>query len=455
MNKKRLLIAATNSGIGKTTTVCALIKVLQNQNELVSSFKCGPDYIDPMFHNVVLHSKCTNLDLFLMQEDTIKHLINENTKNDELAIIEGVMGYYDGIGGTTMQGSACDIALKTKTPTILVVNGSGVSVSLLAMIKGYLEFADNTIKGVIINNISDSFYPTIKKEIEDKLNIQVFGYLRHQPQISIDSRYLGLLQPDELEDIDKRMQLLANSAKETLDLDAILKMASEVEKLEDNFEYPTYQTAVKIGVVKDQAFNFLYKDNLKVLEKYGAKLEYISLLDDEKLSDDLDGLIIPGGYPELFIEKLSNNTSMLESVKQAASNGLVIVAESGGFIYLGSDYEVDNQKYPLANVIQMHSQVSTKLQPFGYVTNETLVDNVYTNKTEKIAAHEFHYATSDLKFNAMHAYKENRQRNWLSNYANENILAGFSHFHYYSNLNIAINFLKKCSEYQEKRLKNE
>ncbi|WP_423363545.1 cobyrinate a,c-diamide synthase [Mycoplasma sp. P36-A1] len=451
-NKNRIMIAGTHSGAGKTTTVCALIKLLQDKNIKVNSFKCGPDYVDPMFHNVVLKNECTNLDLFLMKKKGVIQLLNEHTANNELALIEGVMGYYDGMGGTSSEGSACDVSLQTKTPTILVVNGSGISVSLLAMIEGYKKYAKNMIVGVIINNVSDSFYPIIKEQIEDKLKLKVFGYLRTDQRISISHRYLGLLQPHELENINERMDYLCDSAKETIDLDAIIKASQQAEELiNEPFEYPQERYNVTIGVVKDKAFNFIYKDNILLLERFGAKIKYISLLEDKQLPNDIDGLIIPGGYPELFLEQLTSNKSIKASIKQRVANKMPLIAESGGFVYLGSSYEVEGIQYEMANVIPMKSVLNKTLQPFGYVENTSLIDNIYAKKGTVINAHEFHYASSDIEYNAMKAQKPNRKRNWLTNYTKDNIFAGYSQFHYYADLNMALNFVKVCAKYSTEK----
>lgn len=451
MNHKRIMIAGTNSGCGKTTITCAIIKALKIQGNDVVSFKTGPDYVDPMFHNVILKNKCRNLDLFFHDENTINHLINKNTKINDIAIIEGVMGYYDGLGGISSKASSYELAYLTKTPTILIVDGSGVSVSLNAMIKGFLEYKENTIIGIIINNISPMFYQTIKPIIEKECEIEVLGYLEFDEKLKLNHRHLGLLMPNEIADIEDKMDILANKASISINLKRIVEIASNVEILNEDYKYPEPCKTVKIALAYDDVFCFHYLDNFELLEKLGADLVYFSPLNDDKLPDDIDGLIIGGGYPELFIEQLSNNKTMHKSIKNAIANNMPIFVQGSGFVYLGSDLVVNNESYPLLDIIKMQSVFTNKLQPFGYIINEAMNDNMLMKKGEKIAAHEFGYTTTNCTYNALIATKPIGNKTWKTGYQKENIFAGFSQYHFYSNPNMIKNYLEKCLVYQKKR----
>lgn len=451
MNHKRIMIAGTNSGCGKTTITCALIKALQNMQQPVASFKTGPDYVDPMFHNEILKSSCTNLDMFFNDDNTIRHLINTNTTKDKLAVIEGVMGFYDGLAGTSTIASSYDLARVSETPTILVVNGKGASVSIIAMIKGFLEYRENNIVGVIINNISKMFYQTIKPIIEQECQVEVLGYLENDPNLMLNHRHLGLLMPHEIKDIEEKMEILGFKASQSLALDRIIELANSACLLNEQYEYPSFKQDVTIGIVKDEAFCFYYKDNLAILEKFGAKLVYFSILKDNSLPDNLDGLILGGGYPELYAKQLSENEGMKKSIKQAIKNEMPIFAEGGGFVYLANALSVDDVCYEMAGVINMQARLTTKLQPFGYITNKSLNNNLMLNKEEECNAHEFHYIETDCACDALNAQKPLSKRNWMTGYSHKNIFAGFSHYHFYANINMPINFIKQCASYKEKR----
>ena len=232
MKIPRILLAAGASGSGKTLITCGLLQAMKNRGIQTASFKCGPDYIDPMFHSKVIGAKSRNLDTFFAGGDTVRWLLQENMRGMELAVMEGVMGYYDGVGGITTQASAYDLARETKTPVILIVNSRGMSVSLAAYLKGFLEYrADSQIQGVIFNQMSPMLYPRMKKLVEEELGIRAYGYVPKVEECRIESRHLGLVMPEEVQDLQKKLQKLAQVLEETLDLDGILKLAGQAQDL--------------------------------------------------------------------------------------------------------------------------------------------------------------------------------------------------------------------------------
>ncbi|MEG0372014.1 MAG: cobyrinate a,c-diamide synthase, partial [Clostridium sp.] len=280
----RIMIAGDSSSSGKTTITCGLLRVLQNRNIKLSSFKCGPDYIDPMFHKRVLKLESRNLDLFLNDENTVKYLLDKNSINSEISLIEGVMGFYDGVAGKTTIASSYDLARVTSTPVILVVNCKGRSTSIIAQIKGYVEYRDDSnIRGVILNNMSPMLYGDIKELIEDEIGIHCLGYVPRSPKFTIESRHLGLVIDNEILDIDEKINSIADLLEDTINIDKII----EISKLAGETQYISPRikklSNVKIGVARDNAFCFYYEDNLDLLREMGASIIEFSPLKDKCL----------------------------------------------------------------------------------------------------------------------------------------------------------------------------
>lgn len=285
----RLMFAAVNSGSGKTTITCAVLKALLEQGTAPAAFKCGPDYIDPMFHSEIIGIQSRNLDLFMLSEEVVKHLLVRNAKNAHIAVLEGVMGYYDGFGGNSAVASSYHLAAVTDTPVILVVNCKGSSLSLAALIKGFVQFrADSRIRGVILNHLSESLYPVYKKMIEEETGTEVLGYFPWLKENTLESRHLGLITAQEVEDLQKKISRLAGQAGKSIALDRLLAIAQEAEVLEWH-QIPIEKGApVEIAVARDKAFCFYYQDSLDLLEKMGAKMVPFSPLHDEFLLNATD-----------------------------------------------------------------------------------------------------------------------------------------------------------------------
>ena len=327
-SEPRIVIGGTNSGTGKTTITCAILMALKKRGLDVTSFKCGPDYIDPMFHRKVLGIPSTNLDLFFTDRETtlwiMKKAMETETasENKKIAVMEGVMGYYDGVGGTTSQASTCHLAQATESPAILLVDGKGKSLSLLAEIKGFMEFEkDSHIKGVIINRMTKGMYQLIAPMIKEQLGVEPLGYFPVMDDVSLESRHLGLITADEIENLEEKLELLGSKGEETLEIDKILELASGAEDLEfskseqvclfENIKEENEKIGrekLRIGVAKDRAFCFYYNENLKMLEELGCQLVEFSPLEDNCLPRNLDGIILGGGYPELYGQKLEENS---------------------------------------------------------------------------------------------------------------------------------------------------
>ena len=470
-NIPRILIAAAGSGSGKTTVTCGLLQAYLNRGSKLSSFKCGPDYIDPMFHSEVLGIQSRNLDLFFTGEDTTKYLFCKNAESGSLSIIEGVMGFYDGLAGKSTDCSSYDLACKTQTPVILIVDCKGMSVSIAAVIKGFLEFRkDNGIRGVILNRIPAMLYPEIKELIEKELAVEVLGYLPEMADCQLESRHLGLVTAKEIGNLREIINKLAGQMQKSVDLDRILQIAEEApamtcripEELSSiNQEKSSIMSqealrginpvkSLKIAVAMDKAFCFYYQDNLDLLEELGAEIVPFSPLEDKCLPEGIQGLILGGGYPELYLEQLSENKGMLLDIKRVIDNGIPCIAECGGFMYLHQWIkDRSEKKYDMVGVIEGESFPTNKLSRFGYITLTALEDNVLGRKGTELKGHEFHYWDSTNTGKSVRAQKPLRASNWDCIAATKNMWAGYPHIHFYSNIKVAIEFIRKVRGAEE------
>lgn len=454
-NNPRIMISAASSGSGKTIITCGIIQALLNRKLKVSSFKCGPDYIDPMFHTKILGTDSRNIDSYFSDDNTLKYLFKKTADKTDISVIEGVMGFYDGLAGTHLEASSYDISVKTKTPVILVVNTKGMSLSISALIKGFLEYRkDSRIKGVILNHTSKMMYSLLKEKIEEDLKIDVIGYVPEVEDIAFESRHLGLITPDEIENLKEKIKNFADILELTIDIDKIIAIAQSVEKLEcEDIGIPKINEKVKIAVAKDNAFNFYYKDNIKLLEEMGAEIEYFSPLNDEKIPENTDGIIIGGGYPELYAFSLSSNGSMRASIKEAAEDGMPGIAECGGFMYINSELEgADGKDYEMAGVLCGKSFKTNSLSRFGYINLICEEENFLLEKNESIKGHEYHYWDCTVTGNAFTARKPYRKKSWNCIKIYKNFVCGYPHMYFYSNLKVPYKFLKKCVEYKNSRV---
>lgn len=450
----RLMLAAASSGSGKTTIACAILQALTRMGEHPVSFKCGPDYIDPMFHRQVLGVPSRNLDLFFSDEATAAYLLQKNSENFSLAFIEGVMGYYDGIA-TTTEASSWQLAKATQTPVVLVLNCKGMSVSIAAQLGGYLSYQpDSQIKGVILNQVSKSIYPEIKALIEQRYDVAVCGYMPKMSDCSLESRHLGLVTAEEIGDLQQRLEKLGEQAMQTIDLPLLLKIAAQAPAL----AVPAVQlpapnpTPLRIGVARDKAFSFYYADNLELLEQLGAQLVEFSPLHDPQLPDDLDGLLLGGGYPELYADTLSQNRTLMAQIKASLQNGLPCIAECGGFQYLCEQLEgADSKSYSMVGFLPGSSFRTPSLRRFGYVRLTAQKDNLLCKKGEGFAAHEFHYWDSQHCGNGCIAQKPYRRSSWECVVCDENFWAGYPHLYFYANVQMAKNFLNRCNRFHTQK----
>ena len=449
----RIMISALNSGGGKTTVTCGILKALKNRGINVSACKCGPDYIDPMFHKNVLGIDSKNLDSFFCDENLLKSLFYNHGKYSDITVIEGVMGYYDGSSVDNFRASSYDVARILKIPVVIVINGKGMALTAASIIKGLVDFKkDSNIKGVILNNISKNSYTLLKDVIEKNTEVDVIGYLPYDEEYFFESRHLGLVSPCDLGNMAQKIKKLGRAAEECIDIEKIVSISENVCPIsfEKIFEKYGFRNFVKIGVAFDSAFCFYYKDNIELLERLGCEIVYFSPIMDEKLPSGISGVIFGGGYPELYLEELNKNIKMRSDVKMNIENGMPCLAECGGFMYLHKTVkDKENKSYEMVGIIEAEAFFVGKLIRFGYIELTSGEDCFLLKKGEKIKAHEFHYWDSSDNGNLFLAEKPTGNRAWECVKSYKNVICGFPHIFYQDNVHFAENFVKRCEEWGE------
>ena len=442
----RILFAGTNSGCGKTTTVCAVLQALVDRGLQVGACKCGPDYIDPMFHSRIIGAKSTNLDAYFFDDNTMGFLLAKNGADRDITILEGVMGFYDGMGLTSTQGSTYAVSQITKSPVILVVGAKGASLSILATIQGFLDFCpDNGIRGVILNQCTSSTYEALAEEIKKRFSgrVRPLGFLPKMPDCALESRHLGLVTAEEVADLREKLKCLAAQGERTLDLDGLLELAREAEPVcWEPVALPKFPESVRIAVARDRAFCFYYEDSLDALREMGAQLIPFSPLTDSALPEKIQGLYLGGGYPELYARQLSENTSMGASIQDALNRGLPCIAECGGFMYLTQAIA----QWPMVGYLPGTCFDTGKLTRFGYVRLRANTDQMLCNAGQEIRGHEFHHWDCTHPGSAFTACKEASGKSWECVVSTPRLYAGYPHFHFYANPSFAVNFYRACLE---------
>lgn len=456
MKLERIMIAAPKSGSGKTTITCALLQALKKQGKQMAAYKCGPDYIDPMFHRTVIGVPSGNLDTFFTTEEETNKLLLRGRTEKEFAVLEGVMGLYDGLGGIREEGSSYHLAKITKTPIVLTVDAKGMGRSMIAMLAGFLQYdTEHLIQGVLLNKVSKHYYEIIKPVIEEELPVKVVGYCPDCKDLQIESRHLGLVMPGELQDRKEQLAMAAEELMKTVSLEAIVKIAEGAAELAVSDEMtacreaaePEEQDKPVIAVARDEAFCFYYEDNLRILQEKGAKLVDFSPLHDTQLPAGCCALLIGGGYPELYAKELSQNERMRKNIKCLIEAGMPVVAECGGYMYLHTAIrDTDGISYPMVDVIEGTCFDTGKLVRFGYIELQEK-QSCFLPKGERIKGHEFHYYDSTAHEADCFAIKPMTERKYSCIIKEENKWLGFAHLYYPSNPAFAKSFVERARIY--------
>ena len=427
----QFLLAAPRSGSGKTTMTCALLMALKRRGCAPCAFKSGPDYIDPMFHRAVLGVESHNLDLFFSAPDTVRTLYAKGAAGHGAAVCEGAMGFYDGLGGVSDRASAWHLADTLGLPVLLVVEPKGQSLTLAAELNGLKNFrTPSHIAGILLNNCTARMHALLAPMLEKETGLPVLGFLPKLPEAVIGSRHLGLYTAAEVENLQQKLALLADAAEEHIDWPRLLALC-EKEPPALPVQPETPPARVRIAVAQDEAFCFTYAETLEAFRDAGAEVVFFSPLRDTALPENIGGLYLPGGYPELHARELSENTSLLREIKQKIESGLPTAAECGGFLYLGQSLtDAEGQSWPMAGVLPGEAKDAGRLVRFGYAALSADSDSMLFRAGESFPIHEFHHWDSTANGTALAAKKPVGGAEWRCGSVNEHFYAGFPHLYW-------------------------
>ena len=449
----RLVIAGTQSGVGKTTITSGLLSALRHRGLNVQSYKVGPDYIDPGYHALASGRPCHNLDSWLMPQERLLSMFAATSRGMDIAIVEGVMGLFD--GGRGGVASTASLARLLQAPVVLVVNARSAGESVAAVVLGFKQYDPSiTLAGVILNQIGSDSHQAMVVEAVERIGVNVLGVIRRADSLKVPERHLGLLPVTE-NAAETVLESIHAAIAGQLDIDALLELAATASDLPIPAppDLPT-DRQVKIGVAKDEAFSFYYPESLRVLEEMGAELVAFSPLRDAALPK-VDGLLFGGGFPEMFLQQLADNQSMIDSIRTAAGQGIPIVAECGGYMYLcRSVTDFDGKQYSMAGLIAENCRMEKRLQTVGYVEATALVDNVLCQAGETLRGHEFHFSRmepADSAQSSQAAFQITKNRTGLSapgGFAGANLVASYLHIHFAGNLAAARRFVEQCANYR-------
>ena len=446
---KRIVIAGTHSGSGKTTITAGLLAALRKKGLKVQPFKVGPDYIDTGYHAVAAGRMSYNLDFWMMPQPNIIQLFIHGMEGMDFGVIEGVMGLYDGVGSTP-EGSTAEIAKLLNAPVLLIVDAGGMSTSAAAQVLGYKSFdKDLRLAGVIVNNVgSEHHYKLVKQAIETYTGVPALGFLPRDREVTLPSRHLGLLPAEEMERHAEIIEKAAGLVREWIDLDQVIALGGSAGPLPSASPLAFESGApVQIAVARDESFSFYYRSTLEVLAALGAELRYFSPMKDSSLPDNIDGLYLGGGFPEVFAGKLSANRSLLEDINRKLGAGLHCYAECGGFMYLTESIAGKNgEMHPMAGFFDGHTIMTDRLQRFGYVDIEFTADNVLGKAGQSARGHEFHHSlvegiTCPTTYLIKSALSGSQ---WHCGYRRANTLAAYAHIDFWGYPDLARHFLDMC-----------
>lgn len=480
-----ILIAAAGSGGGKTTVTCGLLRLLVQRGYNPCAFKCGPDYIDPSFHQRVLGVPSYNLDPFFMGKEGLRHLYEIHSKGRDISVIEGVMGYYDGLGFTG-EASTYSVAAALRIPVILVVDCKGMSHSVMAVVEGFVKHRQpSMIQGVLFNRMPLSLYEKAAEAVRS-MGLIPCGCLPESGGLRLESRHLGLMMAQEVRDFSAKIDDLAGKLAETVDVDGILGLAESVgaenagaesvgedslgadrlfhmragENRPHDGESEQSAPPLRVAVARDEAFCFLYEDNLNFLREKGAEPVFFSPLHDEGVPVSCDALYLSGGYPELYAGQLADNSSMKQDIRQKIAAGMPCIAECGGFLYLHEQLEAQEGSapprfYEMAGVIPARAVNRRRKGRFGYIEATLRGDCLLGKKGDSFRAHEFHYWESEADCADLYVRKPGNGSDWMEGVCTETLYAGFPHLYFYGSPGTGEAFLAAAAAYRVRRGKGE
>lgn len=458
---KSILIAAPVSGSGKTTITIGIMECLKKRGLRVAPFKVGPDFIDPGYHTLVTGQTSLNLDGWICAPRVVEEIFARQSAQADVALIEGVMGLFDGFGGSSDEGSSAQIARLTGSRVFLVIDARGFARSIAALIKGFVDFDKSiSIGGVIFNNVSSESHAAILREVVagELPTVPVIGCIPKDGLLQIPSRHLGLTTAEDNPLSPQFLEHLARVISSHLDLDLLLSLPDEREPLPLPPQTAPIATDLRIAVARDRAFCFVYESNLELLRRAGAELVEFSPLGESTLPEGIGGIYLPGGYPELFSEELAANRGMKVAIRGAIEAGMPVYAECGGFIYLTRGVADDSGGlHEFAAIFPVTTTMLTKRKALGYREIVLMDDSILGKKGTVARGHEFHYSQiDDMPEEVCRFYRVSKGEKslGLEGYGYKNCVASYIHLHFGSNPGVAESFVESCRKYKNIRGQN-
>lgn len=459
MTKRAILVAGTVSGVGKTTIATGLMGALKRRGLRVQPFKTGPDYIDPTYHTSVTGEVSRNLDTWMLDGDTVIELFNRASAGKDIAVIEGVMGLYDGRSATSGEGSTGELARLLGVPVILVVDSRKGARSLAAMVLGYRDF-DPALRlaGVILNGTgSDRHYQLCREAVEHYTGVPVVGYLPRNEHLALPERHLGLVPIVEGEVAEETLENLITQCEATLDVSGILTIAERFSPqlaVAGSFPASPVTSQVRIAVARDRAFSFYYQDSLDLLEAWGAELVPFSPIEDEDLPPDTAGVYLGGGFPELYAAELAANTAMRQALKTKGGEGMPIYAECGGLMYAAEGIiTFDGSRHAMTGLLPGWAEMQGQRVAMGYAEAETLRPNLLADKGTILRGHLFHWSKMPPPGpgSAYRILPPREQFEGLIGGPRGNVLGSYFHVHFGSKPSLAKRFIASCAYWRYAR----
>ena len=457
MNILRLVIGGTSSGVGKTTITTGLIAALRKRGLRVQPFKCGPDYIDTGYLSLAAGLPCRNLDSWMLSQQSLIELFIHAAREAGIAIVEGVMGLYDGQNGLESAGSTAEVARWLRAPVILVIDVAKMSGSAAAVALGYRQLdPEVNLCGVILNNVgSPNHLRWVTEAIESKAGVPVLGYLPCKTEIRLPERHLGLVPTVESGELTEYVERVREQVESLVDVTTILRLADVTEPLPQVTEgklFPQKKklVSVNIAVAQDEAFSFYYQDNLDLLAAWGAKIRFVSPLRDSGLPVDTQGVYIGGGFPEIYASELEANTGFKRALIEAAKAGMPIYAECGGLMYISQGIiDFEGNKHAMVGLVPGWAVMQKQLARMGYAVAEALQDSILAQRGERLRGHLFHWSKLPEPTERA-AYRILEPEEQLEGFVlgpESNILGSYLHLHFGSEPSLVRRLVESCARW--------
>ncbi len=447
-----ILIAGTHSGAGKTIVSLGIAEFLKKFFRVVP-FKVGPDYIDPGYHRMVCEEGGYNLDLFLLGKERLENLFRSRAQKGDFALVEGVMGLYDGLGEGSW-GSSAHLAKILSLPVVLVVDARGMAGSVSALVKGFRDFDPEVpFGGVFLNRVrSPRHFSLLQKCIERDTGLPVLGFLPDNPEFTIPERNLGLVSAGEAKD-SEQISRIGEAVSARIDGERLVQIASEIKPLSEGASDKKVLTRIGIGL--DQVFHFYYRSSLEYFQEEGVEFVPFSPLEDKDLPSGISGIYLGGGFPEAFVSELSGNRRIQERIRDSVFQGMPVYAECGGLMYLSRGIEVEDKFFPMAKVFDFTVGMTSYPKHFGYAEAEVYKENLIARKGTILRGHEFHYSQI-LDENGETTYRVRKpggKEYWRCGFMRENVLATYLHIDFFAFPEVARRLVKKCLLFERRRKK--